>query len=294
MVVPAQAVRIGYKTAVIEYLRLVRLRIVAMVLFAMAVAAYATAETAPPWQAVVHSLLGTALVIAGAMAINQRLERRGDASMARTASRPLPAGRLRAAEVTRFGLLLTAFGLVCLMLLGNGTVTALAALSWALYVAIYTPLKSRSVWQTPVGAAAGAMPVLLGAATAGGLFTPTAAALFGIVFFWQYPHSMAIGWLYRDQFARAEVKLATVLDPTGRTAGVLAVLGAVALVPVSLAPLWEGTAGWPYAATAAVLGAGYLAFSAAILRLPNEKTARRLLRASLVYLTLIFVALLMM
>jgi len=277
---------------VIEYLRLVRLRIVAMVLFAMAVAAYATAETAPPWQAVVHSLLGTALVIAGAMAINQRLERRGDASMARTASRPLPAGRLRAAEVTRFGLLLTAFGLVCLMLLGNGTVTALAALSWALYVAIYTPLKSRSVWQTPVGAAAGAMPVLLGAATAGGLFTPTAAALFGIVFFWQLPHSMAIARLYRDQFATAGVKLATTIDPTGASAGLIAALGAAALLATSLVPFVIGRAGWLYLAAALALGTAYLFTAGQFRRAPDERSARRLLRMSLVYLPVVLLAML--
>jgi len=266
-----------------------------MVLLAMGVAAYATPATPdalPPWHAVLHALLGTALVIAGAMALNQRLERGGDASMERTASRPLPAGRLRAAQVTRFGLLLTAAGLAWLAALCDAVVTALAAVSWAVYVLVYTPLKSRSVWQTPVGAAAGAMPVLLGAAAAGALWTPTAAALFGIVFSWQLPHSMAIARLYREQFAAAGVKLATTTDPSGAAAGWIAVLGATALLGVSLVPFALGRAGWPYVAAAVVLGAAYLLAAGRFLVARDERSARWLLRTSLVYLPAVLLAVL--
>jgi len=266
-----------------------------MVLFAMAVAAYATPATsgaAPPWPAVLHALLGTGLVIAGAMAINQRLERRGDAAMARTAARPLPTGRLRGPQVTAFGLVLTAAGLAWLAVLSEPTVLALAALSWAVYVLVYTPLKSRSAWQTPVGAAAGAMPVLLGAAAAGALWTPAAAALFGIVFFWQLPHSMAIARLYREQFAAAGVKLATTTDPSGAVAGWIAVLGAAALLGVSLAPYLLGRAGWPYLVAAAVLGVVYLLAAGHFLAARDERSARRLLRVSLVYLPGVLLALL--
>jgi heme o synthase len=275
-----------------EYLRLVRPRIVAMVLFAMAVAAYATPDAAAPWHDVLHALLGTALVIAGAMALNQRIERRGDASMARTAARPLPAGRLRGGQVTGFGLVLTAAGLGWLVAFSNASVTGLAALSWAVYVLVYTPLKSRSAWQTPVGAAAGAMPVLLGAAAAGALGSPTAAALFGIVFFWQLPHSMAIARLYREQFAAAGVKLATTTDPTGAAAGRIALLGAAALLGVSLVPLTFGRAGGVYLAVALVLGAAYLAAAGRFLVARDERSARWLLRASLVYLPAVLLALL--
>jgi len=280
---------------VTEYLRLVRPRIVGMVLLAMGVAAYAAPaapDALPPWRAVLHALLGTALVIAGAMALNQRLERRGDASMARTAARPLPARRLRGAQVTRFGLLLTAVGLVWLAAMCDVAVTALAAVSWAVYVLVYTPLKSRSVWQTPVGAAAGAMPVLLGAAAAGAFWTPMAAALFGIVFFWQLPHSMAIARLYREQFAAAGVKLATTTDPSGAVAGWIAVSGAGALLGVSIVPFLLGRAGWPYLAAAVVLGAAYLLAARRFLVARDERSARWLLTASLVYLPAVLLALL--
>jgi len=280
---------------VTEYLRLVRPRIVGMVLLAMGVAAYATPaapDDLPPWHVVLHALLGTALVIAGAVALNQRIERRGDASMARTASRPLPAGRLRDAQVTRFGLLLTGVGLVWLAVLCEPAVTALAAASWAVYVLVYTPLKSRSAWQTPVGAAAGAMPVLLGAAAAGALWTPTAAGLFGIVFFWQLPHSMAIARLYREQFAAAGVKLATTTDPSGAAAGWIAVLGATALLGMSVVPFLLGRAGWAFLTAAVVLGAGYLLAAGRFLAVRDERSARWLLTASLLYLPAVLLALL--
>jgi protoheme IX farnesyltransferase len=212
--------------------------------------------------------------------------------MARTAGRPLPAGRLTNRQVTRFGILASAAGIAYLAIATGPLLVAMAALSWALYVLAYTPLKSISVWQTPVGAVAGAMPVLLGAAAVGEPASPVAWTLFGIVFFWQFPHSMAIAWLYRRQFASANVKLATVVDPSGKTAGRLAVFGSAALLPLSLAPLWRSAADWRFAACAAALGVVYLGGSVAFMWRPNEITARRLLRASLVYLVLLLAALL--
>jgi protoheme IX farnesyltransferase len=172
-------------------------------------------------------------------------------------------------------------------------VVVLAVFSWAVYVTVYTPLKSSTPWQTPIGAVAGAMPMLLGAAVAGGPCSPTAWTLFGIVFFWQFPHAMAIAWLYRDQFAEADVKLATVLDPSGRQAAVLAVAGAVVLWPLGAIPRWTVPTGWGYAICALCLGAGYLAASVAFFLHRDDRTARRLLRASLVYLSGLFAALLL-
>ena len=138
-----------------DYWRLMRPRIVALVLLAMAVSAWMTAEPRPCWPEVIHALVGAALVIAGAIALNQRLECQGDAKMPRTAGRPLPAGRLSRRQVTVFGLTTTALGLTYLALAANPTLTLLAAIGWLVYVAIYTPLKTRSIWQTPIGAAAG-------------------------------------------------------------------------------------------------------------------------------------------
>ena len=221
-----------------DYWSLTRPRIVTLVLLAMAVSAWTTGGSAPSWPALAHALLGAAMVIAGAIALNQRLECQGDAQMPRTASRPLPAHRLGRRQVTCFGLAATALGLAYLTVMTNPTLTVLAAIGWLAYVGVYTPLKPRTSWQTPVGAAAGAMPVLLGAAVVDAAFSPWALILFGIVYFWQFPHSMAIAWRYRQEFAAAGVKVATVTDPSGRTAGLWAVLGAAALLPISLMPLF--------------------------------------------------------
>jgi protoheme IX farnesyltransferase len=270
----------------------IRPRIVLLVLFAMTVAACTAAPQPPPWPAVVHVLVGAALVIAGAMALNQRLEIRGDARMSRTARRPLPSGCLTQRQVTAFGLLVSAVGLAYLVLTSQGGVVAATLASWILYVWIYTPLKPRTAWQTPVGAVAGAMPVLIGAAAARAPMSPTALSLFLILCLWQFPHAMAIAWLYRQQFTSANVKVATVIDPSGRTAGILAALGAAALIPVSLVPAMMSLVGWGYAAMALLLGMGYLAGAIRFLRDRSDRNARWLLRASLAYLPSLCAALL--
>jgi heme o synthase len=204
--------------------------------------------------------------------------------MARTAGRPLPSGRLTRRQVTRFGLAATAIGLGYLAVATSAVLTASAAAGWLIYVGIYTPLKTRSAWQTPVGAAAGALPVLLGAAAVGEPMSPWAIILFGIVYCWQFPHSMAIAWLYRQQFAAAGVKVAVVTDPTGRAAAIWAVLGAAALLAISLSPLCFSLAGTSYGVCAAVLGVAFLGFAVAFARRRDDVTARRLLWASLIYL----------
>jgi heme o synthase len=268
----------------IDYWRLARPRIVALVLLAMAVSAWMTAAPRPSWILLTHALCGTALVIVGAIALNQRLECTGDAKMPRTAGRPLPAGRLSSRQVTTFGLMATALGLAYLAIAAGPMLTVLAAIGWLAYVGLYTPLKSRSAWQTPIGAAAGAMPVLLGAAVGGQPLSPWAMVLFAIVFFWQFPHSMAIAWRYRSQFAAAGVKVAAVTDPTGRTAGLLALLGAAALLPVSLISLALAQASMVCGYAVLFLDAIYLAASISFARHPDDQTARRLLIASLLYL----------
>jgi len=276
-----------------DFVRLTRPGIVAMVLFAMAVAAWTAGGEPPSWPVLAHALVGTGMVIVGAIVINQRLEVRGDTLMARTAKRPLPSGRLSVRQVTCFGVFCSAAGCAYLVLFSRPGVVAVAAVSWVIYVWTYTPLKSRSVWQTAVGAVAGAMPMLLGATVVQSPMSPMALTLFGIVYFWQFPHSMAIAWLYRDEFAAADVKLATVVDPSGRSAGKLALFGAAALLPVTLLPALFSAGGWMYVAVAVVLGTLYLVCSLRFLGRRDDVTARWLLRASLIYLPVLFVALLM-
>ena len=263
-----------------------------MVLFSMAVAARTAAREPPPWPDLAHALVGTALVIMGAVALNQRLEHQGDARMPRTAGRPLPSGRLTGRQVTRFGVLTSLAGFAYLAVLCNPILPALAGVSWVLYVGTYTPLKRRSTWQTPIGAVAGAMPMLLGAAASDAPSIPMALVLFGVVYFWQFPHAMAIAWLYRRDFAAAGVKLATVVDPSGRSAAVLAVLGAVVVMPVSLIPSLLSWTEWPYNLAALLVGHAYMVCSFAFLRRRSDGAARWLLRVSLIYLPVLFVMLL--
>ena len=272
--------------------QLVRPRIAATVLFTMIVAALVAGETIPPWPLLVHAVVGVGLLIVGAIALNQRLERCSDAKMARTAWRPLASGRLTDRRAVIFGLLTSAAGLCHLALWVNVEVVVLAAVSWVIYVWVYTPLKMVTAWQTPIGAVAGAMPTLLGAALAGATLSSIALSLFGIAYFWQFPHAMAIAWLYRDQFAEADLKVATVVDPSGRLAARIAVLGAVMLLPVSLLPSLTGRAGWFYCPYTAALALGYLGCSVQFLLSPSDKTARRLLRFSFVHLPAVLLGLL--
>ncbi len=275
-----------------DYWILIRPRIVGLVLFTMAVAALAANRHVPPWPLLLNALAGTGLVIVGAVALNQSMEHHTDALMLRTLRRPLPSGRLTKVQVVVFGVLTSLAGLVYLAGLVNTATVVLAAISWVIYVWIYTPLKPFTTWQTPIGAVAGAMPALLGAAAAGASTATMGLVLFGVVFCWQFPHSMAIAWIYRDEFAAADLKVATVVDPSGRTAGWIGVAGAVAMMLVSIIPTLCGPLGWGYGFTALGLGGWYLAAAIDFLLHTNDTTARRLLRVSIVYLTVLLVVLL--
>ncbi len=284
--------RAGRTPMLQAYWELIRPRIVGLVLFTLAVSAAVAGPELPDWRTLVHALIGSGLVVAGAIVMNQRLERSSDARMTRTSRRPIPAGRISATEAGWIAAAASVGGLIHLAGLVNWPTVVLAAVSWLIYVWVYTPLKAMTAWQTPIGAIAGAMPALLGAAAAGALFTPTAWALFGIVCLWQFPHAMAIAWLYRRDYAAAELRLITVADPSGRTAGWWAVSGAIALIPVSLVPWAAGSAGWGFGVVGLLLGAGYLAASLHFFHQPDDRAARRLLLTSVAHLPLLLLALL--
>jgi heme o synthase len=274
------------------YWRLARPGLLAAMLFSMAIAAL-TADQPPPWPRLARALLGTSILIAGASALNQLMERRWDAAMERTASRPLPSGRLTVWQALTFAALASLAGIGYLAAMQTPAVTLLAASSWIIYVLIYTPLKRVSVWQPPVGAVAGAIPVLIGAATANAVFTPISLALVGIVFFWQFPHTAAIGWIYREQYARGGVKVASVVDPSGRLAGRLALVGAVGLLLVSIVPATRSTVGWPYVVIAVSLGLAHVVFASQFLGRPSDASARALWRISMVHLPTLLTTLLL-
>jgi protoheme IX farnesyltransferase len=246
------------------------------------------------------TLLGIGLVSAGAGALNEALERRIDARMKRTADRPMAAGRFSLAQGIVAGLGALALGAVWLALTTNLLTVALALLTAFGYVAIYTPLKRYTALATFIGAFPGAMGPLLGWTAARGRIEWPALALFAILFVWQFPHFMAIAWLYRDDYARAGIRMLPVVQPDGRSTVAEALFFAVLMIPVSLAPWRLGIASAAYAILAIVLGLIYLAYTIRFARILRAKTetesrmlARDLLKVSVLYLPLLFTTLML-
>lgn len=242
------------------------------------------------WTLLVHTLLGTLLVASGTATLNQYLERHADSEMRRTARRPLPAGRVRPAQALAFGLLLSAIGGWYLWKMVNGLASLLALLTLASYLLLYTPLKRRTPLCTLVGAFPGAMPPLIGWAAARGSLSWPAWVLYAIVFLWQFPHFLAIAWMYREDYARAGLRMLPGSDPAGRdrTTSREIIGCSLALVPVSLVPVFTGQAGLIYFTGALFLGIGLLICGARLAVTRSNVLARQLLAASVIYLPLLF------
>jgi protoheme IX farnesyltransferase len=246
------------------------------------------------------TLLGIGLVSAGAGALNEALERRTDARMKRTEDRPMAAGRFSLIQGVLAGLGAVALGAYWLAANTNLLTVALALLTVFTYVAIYTPLKRVTALATFIGAFPGAMGPLLGWTAARGRIEWPGVALFAILFVWQFPHFMSIAWLYREDYARAGIRMLPVVQPDGWSTVAEALFFAVVMIPVSLAPWLLGVAGGTYAVLATLLGLGYLAYTirfARILRATNEDESRRLardlLKVSVLYLPLLFTTLML-
>ncbi len=272
-----------------DYLELTKPRITLMVVLTAFMGFMLAAPAAPFGWALAATLGGTALVAAGASALNMVVERRTDALMRRTRSRPVPSGRLAAAEATAFGLALTTLGLAVLAWFAGTLAAAVAAVTWLSYVLLYTPLKTRTSLATIVGAFPGALPPVIGWAAARHAIEPGAFILFAIMFLWQIPHFLAIAWIYREDYARGGLPMLPVLDPEGRITGRQAVAHTLALVVVSLTPPAAGLAGTLYLAGALVLGLGFAAVAVASAIHRDLAWARRLFLASLAYLVLLCV-----
>jgi protoheme IX farnesyltransferase len=239
----------------------------------------------------IDTLIGIGLVSAGAGALNQALERSSDARMVRTADRPLPSGRVSLTQGVLAGIAALALGSWWLLLHTNLLTVSLALLTAFTYVAIYTPLKRVTTLATFIGAFPGAMGPLLGWTAARGQIEWPAVALFAILFVWQFPHFMAIAWLYREDYARAGIRMLPVVQPDGVSTCVEALFYAVLMIPVSLTPWWLGLAGPVYAVIAFVLGLFYLGYTIRFRRIlrdipPTESRmiARDLLKVSVIYL----------
>lgn len=268
-----------------DYVELAKPRITILELVTAVAGMYLA--THAQWSAltVVGTLLGAGLLAASANTLNQYIERRLDAKMTRTANRPLPAGRMAPVEALVFGTVCVSVGFTLLVLGVNLTTALLGLLSWFLYVAVYTPLKTRTPFNTTIGAVSGALPIVMGWTAGGGALDTTALGLFLVLFLWQYPHFMAIAWLCRDDYAAAGYKMDTTVEPTGARAGAFAVAGAAMLLPAALLPaLRTAYSAQTYAVLTTLFTVAFLLASAWFLVRRNDRTARLLLRASLLYL----------
>jgi protoheme IX farnesyltransferase len=268
-----------------DYLALTKPRVAVLVLFTVGAGVLLAGGAGVSLLVLFHTVFGTALVAGGASALNQLLERHSDALMRRTESRPLPAGRLQPLEVWLFGAGLGAAGVAYLAVTLRQPCTPLvAAFTFVAYVGVYTPLKSRTPFNTLVGAVPGALPPVIGWTAVRGSIGPEAWALFAVVFLWQVPHFLAIAWVYRADYARAGLCMLPVLDRDGVVTGRQMVVYSLALIPASFAPVLQGVAGPVYLGGALTLGLGFAACAARFARRPSDARARRVLRASLVYL----------
>lgn len=239
-----------------------------------------------PWL-LAATLLGTALSCAGAGALNMVLEHPTDALMRRTAARPIPAGRMRPWEALLFALALCAAGVGVLFLWVNPLTAVASLVCIGSYAFVYTPLKPRLRLAILVGAVPGAIPPVMGWTAATGQLGAGAAAVFAILFFWQVPHFLAIDWLYREDYRRAGFPTFAVVDPAGRSTALGSVVHGLLLLPVSAAPYMLGLAGRVYLAGAIVLGLVYLGGSIVLGVERSDRSARRLLLASVLYLPLL-------
>jgi protoheme IX farnesyltransferase len=248
----------------------------------------------------IAALLGIGLVSAGSAALNEVIERKLDARMIRTAQRPMAAGRIGRTHGLLLGMAAIVSGALWLTYATNlvtGTLTLITAFS---YVAIYTPLKRHTTLATFIGAFPGAMPPLLGWTAARGSIEWPAVALFAILFVWQFPHFMAISWLYKEDYGRAGIRMLPVMQPDGWSTALEALTYAVLMIPVSLLPVYLHVAGRIYGVTALLLGLVYLGYTIRFARITRARStveskmyARDLLKVSVIYLPVLLTVLML-
>lgn len=268
----------------LDFVALTKPRVVLMVVVTTLVGYHVASTGEQDYLRLAHTLIGTALAAAGTLALNQFLERDLDARMARTRGRPLPAGRLLPTEALVFGTLVTLTGIAYLGL-AVGLAAALVTVATAgLYLFAYTPLKRVTPLCMVLGAIPGALPPVTGWVAARGDVALGAWVLFSLLFLWQLPHTLAIAWLYREDYARAGIRVLPVVDPEGASTERQIVAGCLALLVAGLLPTLIGLAGPLYFFGALALGAVFLACGLAQAVAPSPDAARRLVLASVLYL----------
>ena len=271
-----------------DYIELTKPRITWLILMSTAVGYFFGHSGAWEMWSVLHTLLGTALIASGTAALNQWYEREADFKMRRTAGRPIPSGRLTAGRALKFGILLSALGFAELSLGVNWLSGFLGLITLLSYLFLYTPLKQRTPLSTLVGAFPGAMPPMIGYAASSGALDTQAWTLFAILFLWQFPHFLAIAWMYREDYERAGILMLPVVQPSGEATARQIVLYSLALIPVSLIPSLLGMSGNIYFVGALALGLWYLYSGIRVARDRTILRARAVLMVSVIYLPLIY------
>lgn len=273
----------------LAFFELTKPRIVSLVLITTCVGFYLASLGVADYRLLLHTLLGTSLAAAGTLALNQLLEREADAKMRRTKLRPLPDGRVQPVEAFVFGALITTAGLVYLAWTVNLASTAVTMTIVISYLGFYTPLKKTTSLCTLIGAVPGALPPVIGWAAVRGSIGLEAWILFAIMFLWQMPHSLAIAWLYRDDYAHAGFQLLPVINPDGKSTGRQVTSHCLALLAVGLLPTLIGLAGPIYFCVAFGLGTMFLWYSVRLALVRSLESARHLLFASLIYLPVLLI-----
>jgi protoheme IX farnesyltransferase len=270
-----------------DYIELTKPRITWLILMSTAVGFYFGAHGEWHLWPILHTLLGTALIASGTAALNQWYERDADRKMRRTADRPIPSGRLAPGRALAFGILLSTLGFAELAVV-NLLCAFLGLFTLMSYLFLYTPLKQRTPLSTLVGAFPGAAPPIIGYAAANGALDAQAWTLFAILFLWQFPHFLAIAWMYREDYQRAGIRMLPVVHPDGEATARQIVLYSLALIPVSLVPRLLGMSGNIYLVGAFALGLWYLYSGMRVARDRTILRARAVLMVSVIYLPLVY------
>ena len=274
-----------------DFAELVKARLTLLVLLTTAVGFYLGSAGSTNYVALFHAVFGTALAAAGAAALNQWWERRLDALMQRTKERPIPAGRMLPRDALMVGSLLAIAGVTYLTIACHWLSAALAATTILIYIFAYTPLKRISTANTLVGAIPGALPPMIGWAAASGRLDPGAWSLFAILFFWQMPHFFAIAWMHREDYARAGFQMVSRGDETGTRSASQSVFFCIVLLLVSGIPAFLGVVTSIYVLVELILNGLFIFVAMRFLRTQLVADARKLFLASIVYLPLLLLAL---
>ena len=289
--VDTTAVESSRPSFVSDLAELVKARLTLLVLLTTAVGFYLGAEPPVDYRALFRTVFGTAAAAAGAAALNQWWERRIDALMRRTMTRPIPAGRMPPLQALLLGVVLSIFGVVYLAIVCNALSAVLTAITIVIYIFAYTPLKRTSTANTAVGAIPGAIPPMIGWAAARGDIGPGAWTLFIIVFLWQMPHFFAIAWMCRDDYMRAGFRMISSDDSTGERSASQSVFFSILLLVLAGLPAFVGIVSYIYQPIELALGGLFVATAMRFLRLRTPSAARLLFFASIAYLPFLLGAL---